>query len=204
MFSGRRDAERETTSAMIRETGAECLFVRSDVSSEPEVKALIEKTVATYGRLDFAFNNAGFGTVPKPLHEQSVEDFIRERMKRFTLFTFLYLALGVCLTAIALGYPNLPSSLQTSLFVSAGASYIVCLLSTFPFWRETTIRFYRRRNSAVIIPWLVIGFNIVWMIWEVQSQNWTMEAILQAFLRVIVVLLFAEIIVITWQVNSKH
>jgi NAD(P)-dependent dehydrogenase (short-subunit alcohol dehydrogenase family) len=75
VFSGRRDAEGETTSAMIRETGAECLFVRSDVSSEPEVKALIEKTVATYGRLDFAFNNAGFGTLPQPLHEQSVEDF---------------------------------------------------------------------------------------------------------------------------------
>jgi hypothetical protein len=51
-------------------------------------------------------------------------------MKRFTWFTFLYLALGVCLTAIALGYPNLPSSLQTSLFVSAGASYVVCILST--------------------------------------------------------------------------
>jgi NAD(P)-dependent dehydrogenase (short-subunit alcohol dehydrogenase family) len=73
VFSGRREAERETTSAMIRELGAECLFVRSDVSSETEVKALIEKTVATYGRLDFAFNNAGFGTVP--LHEQSVADF---------------------------------------------------------------------------------------------------------------------------------
>lgn len=110
-------------------------------------------------------------------------------MKRFTLFTFLYLALGVCLTAIALGYPNLPSSLQTSLFVSAGVSYIVCLLSTFLFWRETTIRFYRRRNSAVILPWLVIGFNIVWTIWEVQSQNWAMEAILQAFSRLI----------LTWQ-----
>ncbi|MUL38792.1 hypothetical protein [Gloeocapsopsis dulcis] len=125
-------------------------------------------------------------------------------MKRFTLFTFLYLALGVCLTAIALGYPNLPSGLQTSLFISAGASYIACILSTFPFWRETAIRFYRRRNSAVILPWLVIGFNIVWMIWEVQSQNWAMEAILQAFSRLIVVLLFAEIIVITWQVNSEH
>ncbi|MEH2079119.1 MAG: glucose 1-dehydrogenase [Nostoc sp.] len=75
VFSGRRDAERETTSAMIREIGAECLFVRSDVSSETEVKALIEKTVASYGRLDFAFNNAGFGRPPKPLHEQSVEDF---------------------------------------------------------------------------------------------------------------------------------
>ncbi|MBE8970711.1 hypothetical protein A4S05_30730 [Nostoc sp. KVJ20] len=125
-------------------------------------------------------------------------------MKRFTLFTFLYLALGVCLSAIALGYPNLPSGLQTSLFISAGASYIACILSTFPFWRETAIRFYRRRNSAVILPWLVIGFNIVWMLWEVQSQNWAMEAILQAFSRLIVVLLFAEIIVITWQVNSEH
>lgn len=130
--------------------------------------------------------------------------FIGERMKQFTLFTFLYLALGACLTAIALGYPNLTSGLQTSLFISAGASYIVCILSTFPFWRETTIRFYRRRNSAVILPWLVIGVNIVWMIWEAQSQNWTMEAILRAFSRLLVVLLFAEIIVITWQVDSEH
>jgi hypothetical protein len=125
-------------------------------------------------------------------------------MKRFTLFTFLYLALGVCLTAIALGYPNLPSGLQTSLFASAGASYLVCLFSTFPFWREATLRFYRRRNSAVILPWLVIGVNIIVTIWELQSQNWTMEAILQAFSRLLVVLIFAEIIVITWQVNSEH
>jgi hypothetical protein len=126
-------------------------------------------------------------------------------MKRFTLFTFLYLALGVCLTAIALGYPNLTSSLQTSLFVSAGLSYLVCILSTFPFWREMTIRFYRRRNSAVILPWLVIGVNIIWMIWEPQSENWTIEAILRAFSsRLLVVLGFAEIIVITWQVNSEH
>ncbi|MEH2091030.1 hypothetical protein [Nostoc sp.] len=125
-------------------------------------------------------------------------------MKQFTLFTFLYLALGVCLSAIALGYPNLPSSLQTSLFVSAGLSYLFCLLSTFPFWRETTIRFYRSRNSAVILPWLVIGVNIVVTIWEVQSQNWKMEAILGALSRLIVVLPLAEIIVITWQVNSEH
>jgi hypothetical protein len=125
-------------------------------------------------------------------------------MKRFTLFTFLYLALGVCLTAIALGYPNLPSGLQTSLFVSAGVSYLVCLLSTFPFWRETTIRFYRSRNSVVILPWLVIGFNLVWMVWDIQSQNWTTEAILRAFSRLIVVLLFTEIIVVTWQVHSEH
>jgi hypothetical protein len=125
-------------------------------------------------------------------------------MKRFTLFTFLYLALGVCLTVIAFGYPKLPSSLQTSLFINAGASYLVCFLSTFPFWRETTIRFYRRRNSAIILPWLVIGVNIVVTIWEAQSQNWTMEAILRAFSRLLVVLMFVEIIVMTWQVNFER
>ena len=37
VFSGRRDAERETTSAMIRETGAECLFVRSSIVHPPLV-----------------------------------------------------------------------------------------------------------------------------------------------------------------------
>jgi hypothetical protein len=124
-------------------------------------------------------------------------------MKRFTLFTFLYLALGVCLSAIALGYSSLPSGLQRSLFVSAGTSYVVCILSTFPFWRERTIRFYRRRNLAVILPWLVIGVNIIWMIWELQSQNWTMEAILQALSWLLVVLINTELIVITWRVNSE-
>jgi hypothetical protein len=42
------------------------------------------------------------------------------------------------------------------------------------------------------------------MIWEVQSQNWAMEAILQALSWLLVVLLQAELIVITWQVNSEH
>jgi len=90
------------------------------------------------------------------------------------------------------------------MFINAGASYLVCLFSTFPFWREATLRFYRRRNSVVILPWLVIGVNIIVTIWELQSQNWTMEAILQAFSRLIIVLLVAEIIVITWRVNSEN
>jgi NAD(P)-dependent dehydrogenase (short-subunit alcohol dehydrogenase family) len=75
VFSGRREAEGEATAALIREVGAECLFVRSDVSSETEVQALVQKTIATYGRLDFAFNNAGIESSSKPLHEQSIEDF---------------------------------------------------------------------------------------------------------------------------------
>ncbi|MBD2070657.1 SDR family oxidoreductase [Leptolyngbya sp. FACHB-671] len=75
VFSGRRDAEGEKTAQLIRETGAECLYVHSDASNEEDIKALVQKTVATYGRLDCAFNNAGVESPGKPLHEQSIEEF---------------------------------------------------------------------------------------------------------------------------------
>ncbi|HEY9766978.1 MAG TPA: SDR family oxidoreductase [Coleofasciculaceae cyanobacterium] len=75
VFSGRRDAEGEKTAKLIREIGAECLYVHSDASNEEDIKALVQKTVATYGRLDYAFNNAGIDGFFKPLHEQSIEDF---------------------------------------------------------------------------------------------------------------------------------
>lgn len=75
VFSDIRDVEAEETADLIRETGAECLFVRSDVSSEADVQALVQKAIATYGKLDCAFNNAGIDLAVKPLHEQSIEDF---------------------------------------------------------------------------------------------------------------------------------
>ncbi len=75
VFSDVRSVEGEETAALIRETGAECLFVKSDVSSEADVQALVQKTVATYGKLDCAFNNAGTDLAVKPLHEQLIEDF---------------------------------------------------------------------------------------------------------------------------------
>jgi NAD(P)-dependent dehydrogenase (short-subunit alcohol dehydrogenase family) len=75
VFSGRRDSEGEETAALIRDAGAECLFVRSDVSSEADVKALVQKTIATYGKLDCAFNNAGIESPAESLHEQPIEEF---------------------------------------------------------------------------------------------------------------------------------
>ncbi len=47
------------TVAMIENAAGEAIFVRADVTDEQEVAALIQATVAAYGKLDCAFNNAG-------------------------------------------------------------------------------------------------------------------------------------------------
>ena len=51
----------EETVRLIKEAGGEASFVRCDVSKEDEVESMIQKCVEIYGRLDFAFNNAGVG-----------------------------------------------------------------------------------------------------------------------------------------------
>jgi len=51
--------EEQTTLKQIKEAGGQAIFKKCDVSKSAEVKAMVDKTVATYGRLDFAFNNAG-------------------------------------------------------------------------------------------------------------------------------------------------
>ena len=51
------------TVGLIKKTGGEAVFVKCDVSKVANVKAMIKKTVGAYGRLDCAFNNAGFGVI---------------------------------------------------------------------------------------------------------------------------------------------
>ena len=64
VISARRAEEGEQTAAMIREVGGEATFVRADMSKRADIEALITRTVETYGRLDFAFNNAGVEGTP--------------------------------------------------------------------------------------------------------------------------------------------
>jgi NAD(P)-dependent dehydrogenase (short-subunit alcohol dehydrogenase family) len=47
------------TARMIEQDGGRALAVRCDVSRAPDVKAALDRTIETFGRLDFAFNNAG-------------------------------------------------------------------------------------------------------------------------------------------------
>ena len=51
-------AGRETVE-LVRATGGEATFVRTDVSKESDTRAMVDHALATYGRLDCLYNNAG-------------------------------------------------------------------------------------------------------------------------------------------------
>jgi NAD(P)-dependent dehydrogenase (short-subunit alcohol dehydrogenase family) len=76
VLSGRRENEGNQVLSQIRKGGAEGVFIKSDVSSEAQVEALVGQALSTYGRLDAAFNNAGVeGEVAKRTHEQSLANY---------------------------------------------------------------------------------------------------------------------------------
>jgi NAD(P)-dependent dehydrogenase (short-subunit alcohol dehydrogenase family) len=59
VVAARRVDEGEKTAQMIRDTGGNALFVRTDVSQAAAVQALVRTCVERHGRLDYAVNNAG-------------------------------------------------------------------------------------------------------------------------------------------------
>jgi len=75
VVAGRRDVEGSETLDLVRKGGGDGLFVKTDVSKAAEVRALVDKTAEKFGRLDFAFNNAGIEGKWIPIAEQSEEDW---------------------------------------------------------------------------------------------------------------------------------
>jgi len=76
VVAGRRENEGREVVQAIEKLGGKALFVKTDVSKEADVKALVDKTVATFGRLDFAFNNAGIeGAAGLTTDKQTEENY---------------------------------------------------------------------------------------------------------------------------------
>src|SRR5580692_3520414 len=65
------------TAAMIKAQGGEAQWIRTDVSSESDAKALVDRTVANYGNLHGACNAAGVAAASKPLCELTTEQWHR-------------------------------------------------------------------------------------------------------------------------------
>src|SRR6202795_806648 len=75
VVSGRRDDEGQKLVAELRERGAEAEFLRADVRHEDDLRSLIDKAVARFGRLDAAVNCAGTEGTPGPVTEQTAETY---------------------------------------------------------------------------------------------------------------------------------
>jgi NAD(P)-dependent dehydrogenase (short-subunit alcohol dehydrogenase family) len=75
VVSGRRDDAGRALVDELQRLGADAAFVRADVRHEDDVQRLVEQTVAQFGRLDVAVNNAGTEGTPGPMTEQTVESY---------------------------------------------------------------------------------------------------------------------------------
>lgn len=75
VVSGRREAEGKALEAELHRAGAEAAFIQADVRREDDVRNLVDETVARFGRLDVAVNNAGTEGQVGPITDQTAESY---------------------------------------------------------------------------------------------------------------------------------
>ena len=75
VVSGRHDNEGQKLATELRNLGTEAEFVRTDVRHEEEVKNLVDKIIARFGRLDIAVNNAGTVGAPGSAADVTPESY---------------------------------------------------------------------------------------------------------------------------------
>ena len=75
VVAGRRDEAGKALVKELRSFGSEAEFVNADVRKGEDVRALVDKTVARFGRLDVAVNNAGTEGQVGPITDQTAESY---------------------------------------------------------------------------------------------------------------------------------
>ena len=91
VIAGRRETEGRAVAAAL---GAACDFVRTDVTDEAQVRALVDFTVAKHGRVDCMFNNAGGPAPPGGIESIPADGFDAAiaTLLRSVLFGMKYVA----------------------------------------------------------------------------------------------------------------
>jgi NAD(P)-dependent dehydrogenase (short-subunit alcohol dehydrogenase family) len=75
VVSGRREVEGKALESELRGLGVEAAFIKADVRNDDEVRELVDQTVARYGRVDPAVNNAGTEGQPGLVTQQTAESY---------------------------------------------------------------------------------------------------------------------------------
>jgi NAD(P)-dependent dehydrogenase (short-subunit alcohol dehydrogenase family) len=75
MVAGRRDDAGAELVRELRAFGSDAGFINADVRKEDDVRAMVDTTIARFGRLDVAVNNAGTEGTPGPVTEQTPDSY---------------------------------------------------------------------------------------------------------------------------------
>ena len=75
VVAGRRDEAGKALAKELRSFGSEAEFINTDVRNEDDVRTLVDQTVARFGRLDVAVNNAGTEGQVGPITDQTAESY---------------------------------------------------------------------------------------------------------------------------------
>jgi NAD(P)-dependent dehydrogenase (short-subunit alcohol dehydrogenase family) len=75
VVAGRRDEAGKALVKELRAFGSEAEFINADVRKEDDVRAMVDKTIARFGRLDVAVNNAATEGQPGPITDQTAESY---------------------------------------------------------------------------------------------------------------------------------
>jgi NAD(P)-dependent dehydrogenase (short-subunit alcohol dehydrogenase family) len=75
VVAGRRDEAGKPLAQELRSLGAEAEFINADVRKEDEVRNMVDQTIARFGRLDVAVNNAATEGQVGPITDQTAESF---------------------------------------------------------------------------------------------------------------------------------
>jgi NAD(P)-dependent dehydrogenase (short-subunit alcohol dehydrogenase family) len=77
VITGRRQREGRQVVSDIQRNGGSAAFIQADLSEPEQVKRIVPFTLETFGRLDYAFNNAGISGESRLLKDQTEENFDR-------------------------------------------------------------------------------------------------------------------------------
>jgi NAD(P)-dependent dehydrogenase (short-subunit alcohol dehydrogenase family) len=75
VVAGRRDEAGQALVEELRSFGSEAEFIKADVRMEDDVRNMVDKTVARFGRLDVAVNNAATEGAVGPITDQTAQSF---------------------------------------------------------------------------------------------------------------------------------